>query len=288
MLGFGEVGSLLARQLSCESITLRAFDPRFAEVDSGPTNALGALPSVVAGVSPEDVVIGSSVVFSAVTADESVNAAKSIRKAIHRHTWFIDLNSVSPGSKERAADFITAGGGRFVECAVMSPIEPLGIASPILASGPLAESFSPIAASLGLTGWRVISSKPGKASAAKMCRSIIIKGIESLIFESLPCARKLGVESEVIDSLTNLLPGIDWNEQSRYMISRTILHGQRRSDEMEQVCTTLEEVGFDSLMSAACVKKQENSARYDALANEKSLTKLLDQLIWLNSNPTQD
>ena len=47
----------------------------------------------------------------------------------------------------------------------------------------------------------VFSDEIGRASAAKMCRSVIVKGMEALLGESLLAARHYGVESAVLESL---------------------------------------------------------------------------------------
>ena len=92
----------------------------------------------------------------------------------------------------------------------MSPIEPKRIASPMLIGGPQASSFAPLARALGFTGVEVFDVCVGRASAAKMCRSVMIKGLEALLTEGLLAARHHGVEATVLESLSDLLPGADW------------------------------------------------------------------------------
>ena len=43
-----------------------------------------------------------------------------------------------------------------------------------------------------------------------MCRSVIVKGMEALLGESLLAARRYGVENAVLESLDSLLNSDDW------------------------------------------------------------------------------
>jgi 3-hydroxyisobutyrate dehydrogenase-like beta-hydroxyacid dehydrogenase len=132
----------------------------------------------------------------------------------------------------------------------------------------------------------VFAEELGIASAAKMCRSVIIKGLEALITESLLPSRRYGVESVVIESLQNLMPGVDWAEHARYMISRSLVHGSRRAEEMRQVTAMLEELGFEALMSEACVSRQAKAAQFSAAANEQDLAAMLDRILEIRGDST--
>src|SRR5256885_9989776 len=100
--------------------------------------------------------------------------------------------------------------------------------------GPHARVCLPLAHSLGFADAEVYSDAIGAASAAKMCRSVIIKGMEALLAESLLTARRHGVEDAVLASLQDLFPARDWRSLARYMISRSLQHGRRRAEEMRE------------------------------------------------------
>src|SRR5262249_27889189 len=152
-----------------------------------------------------------------------------------RDAYFLDVNSVSPGVKQQVANVVGAAGGRYVEAAIMSPISPRRIKAPILLGGPHAATFLSLAHELGFEGAEVFSDQLGRASAAKMCRSIIVKGMEALLAESMLTARHYGVEASVLDSLGNVLRTDHWPTLARYMISRSLIHGRRRAEEMREV-----------------------------------------------------
>ncbi len=266
LLGFGEVGQTLAADLaSAGDLALRAYDIKFSDPDSVPSRALRTHPLVKACDSAEAVASGCELVISAVTAAQDLSATQSVAPGLGRGCVYLDLNSVSPATTNAAAAVVENAGGRYVEAAIMSPIAPRRIESSILLGGPHADSFLPVAESLGFTGVRCYSAEFGRASAAKMCRSVIIKGMEALITEALLPARRFGVESEVLGSLQDLLPGVDWTSQARYLIARSLEHGTRRAEEMREVAETVREAGLEPLMSDACAKRQGWTPQFGAM-----------------------
>ena len=278
LLGFGEVGQKLAADLRAYGHRdIAAWDVLFTQAGSGPSGA--AVGLVRAGRDCRDALAGSSVVICAVTAAQCVAAAEDAARTIAPGTFFVDLNSVAPSTKVDAAAFLRAAGARYVEAPVMSPIGPKGIASPILLGGPHAGEFLSVAHALGFSGTRVFSAKLGQASAAKLCRSVMIKGLEALLAESMLAARRYGVETAVLDSLRDLLPGTDWPQLARYMISRSLLHGHRRAEEMREAARTVSDAGVEPLMSSATAQRQDWAAAYAAAAAIETLAPMLDAVL---------
>ncbi len=256
LIGFGEVGSIFAtglRERGVERIT--AFDLLFADADSRPSRAARTAGIEACG-SAVDAAMGAGLVISAVTAAQAGAAARSVIGGIGQGAFFLDLNSASPGVKVAAAAEIDAAGGRYVEAAVMSPAPPKGLKTPMLLGGPHARDFLDYAAALALEA-KVFSDTVGPASATKMCRSVMIKGVEALLAESLLTARHYGVEGTVLDSLSDLLPHPDWRRQAAYMISRSLVHGRRRAEEMREVAVTVAEAGVEPLMSRSIAERQD-------------------------------
>lgn len=278
LLGFGEVGQALAVDLGARGVSdLMAWDILFPAADSAPSRALAA-KGLRAGANLEDAISNADLVISAVTAAQDVVAARSVAPHLKRNAYLLDVNSVSPAVKIEASQIVEAAGGRYVEAAIMSPINPQRAASPMLFGGPHATEFLPIARQLGFSGASVFSDRAGSASAAKMCRSVIVKGMEALLGESLLAARRYGVEDAVLDSLGSLLAKDDWHAQARYMISRSLIHGRRRAEEMREVARTIVEAGFEPRMSSACAVWQDWAAAHRAAAAHEDLKDLLDSM----------
>ncbi len=285
LIGFGEVGQTLADDLAAGgAATVRAFDTAFDDPSSRPSMAARARGggAFVAASSHADAVTGARLVVCAVTADADLDAARSVAAAIPKGTFYLDMNSASPDTKAEAAALVDGAGGRYVEAAVMSPIGPKRIASPILLGGPHADAFVELGRRVGMSGARVFADRVGPASATKMCRSVIIKGMEALLSESLLAARHYGVEEHVLGSLGDLLPIGDWPRLARYMISRTLEHGERRAEEMREVAQTVAQAGFEPLMSSACALRQDWAPQHAAALGHATLPDMLDAIIASN------
>jgi 3-hydroxyisobutyrate dehydrogenase-like beta-hydroxyacid dehydrogenase len=279
LIGYGEVGQILASDLRVVGLQgIRAWDIAFTDTQSVPSRALAARV-VRPCVNAREAVADAQVVISAVTAAQSFEAAQAVAPALATGAYFVDLNSVSPEVKRRTAALIDSHGGRFVEAAVMAPVPPQRLGTPILLGGSHAEAFLPIARKLHFDGARMFDTELGRASAAKMCRSVIVKGMESLLTESLLTARYFGVESSVLASLQDVFSKHDWERQAHYMISRSLLHGRRRAEEMREVARTVSEAGIDPWMSAACARRQDWSAAYRTEAAHGALEELLDAML---------
>ncbi|MEZ5660010.1 MAG: DUF1932 domain-containing protein [Burkholderiaceae bacterium] len=279
LIGFGEVGQTLADDLLALGQTrLIAWDIKFAEADSLPVMAARNRPPVQVARSAAEAVAQADWVICAVTAAADLDAAAAVAEGIGEGTPYLDLNSASPGTKQAAAAMIDAGGGSYLEAAVMAPIAPRRIASPILLGGARARELAPRLDALGFVGVRAYADTVGPASATKMCRSVMIKGIEALLAESMLAARHYGVEDDVLNSLSDLLPVGDWHKLARYMISRSIEHGVRRAEEMREVARTVQEAGIEPWMTRACVERQEWAPRHWAALEHETIAPFLDAM----------
>ena len=278
LIGFGEVGQTVANDLSSAGVELSAYDILFPDAHSLPSQAWRK-SGVRAAASAPEAVRQAELVVSAVTAASDLDAARSVVPGLRRGTFFLDVNSASPRMKQEAAGIIEAAGGRYVEAAVMTPINPKGVASSMLLGGPHGADFLARARPLGFAG-EVFSDRVGPASATKMCRSVIIKGVEALLSESLLSARHYGVEKLVLASLSDLLPVGDWEKLARYMISRALEHGTRRAEEMREAAATVADAGIAPFMSLATAERQDFTAAHKAaLAHSDDLVTMLDAIL---------
>ena len=218
-----------------------------------------------------EAVQGAELVFSTVTADQAVAAARSAAPHLERGAFWCDLNSCAPSSKHRAAQFIEAEGGRYVDVAVMAPVHPKLNMVPLLICGPHAETVGPLLAELPMSA-RIVAGGVGAASSIKMIRSVMIKGLEALTAECMLAAVAAGVEEEVLASLARTYPGTDWSARAAYNFERTMVHGARRAAEMEEVAKTLTDLGLPDDMVRATVCWQRRIAAADVTAPEDART----------------
>jgi 3-hydroxyisobutyrate dehydrogenase-like beta-hydroxyacid dehydrogenase len=279
LLGFGEVGQFLAKDLAAAGIKhISAYDPKFSDTASISSRALG-VANVRAEKSASAAASGADLVICAVTAAACTEAANSVVTGIGKGVYFLDFNSASPGQKQAAGRVIEAAGGRYVEGAVMSPVSPMRMAAPILLGGPHASGFLAEAEQLGFSGMEVFSTDIGPAAATKLCRSVVVKGIEALLTESLLAARSYGIEDTVLQSLDNMFPLGDWEKRSRYMISRSLEHGVRRAEEMREASRTVAESGIEPLMSEATATRQDWAAAFREACEKEELGDMLDAIL---------
>jgi len=138
---------------------------------------------------------------------------------------------------------------------VMTSVPPQRIRVPLLLGGAKAHELQPLLNALGFVS-SVASDRLGVASATKMCRSIMIKGLEAMMIESLTTARAYGVEDKVLASLAETFPGIDWEKQGNYFFQRVIQHGRRRSEEMREAAETVREAGLEPLSASGTAERQ--------------------------------
>jgi 3-hydroxyisobutyrate dehydrogenase-like beta-hydroxyacid dehydrogenase len=256
LIGYGEVGRILAEDLRQQDIKVTAYDIKLRSDQSGkPLRDHARQHGVALTASHADLAAQSDLLVSAVTASQAVPVAKACAEAVKRGAWYLDFNSASPGAKQRAAAMIDSAGGRYVEGAVMTSVPPLRLKVPLLLGGGDAAALAPHLVELGFAA-KVASDRLGVASAVKMCRSVMIKGLEAMVIESFTTARAYGVEDAVLVSLKETFPGIDWEKQGAYFFQRVIEHGRRRSEEVREVAETVREIGLEPWSSQGTAERQ--------------------------------
>ncbi len=259
LIGYGEVGRILAEDLRQSGVAVDAYDVKLDPADGAergaPIREHAAAHGVVLTGSHAEAARGADLVVSAVTASQAVAVAEAVAPGLAPGAWFLDFNSASPGAKIRAAGIVEAAGGRYVEGAVMTSVPPYRIKVPLLLGGPHAAALEPQLNELGFAA-RVASATLGVASATKMCRSVMIKGLEAMVIEAFTTARHYGVEDAVIASLVETFPGIDWEKQAAYFFQRVIEHGRRRSEEVREVAVTVQEAGLAPFSASGTADRQ--------------------------------
>ena len=257
LVGYGEVGATFARGLSGQAgvASMSAWDRLFGQ-DDHPLRAVAQRDGTRVASSVQDLCATADLIISAVTASSTLPVAREVAAHIRPGTRFLDLNSASPGTKKQAGALIDAAGAHYVEAGVMTSVPPYGIRVPMLLGGAHAAALAQT-----LTGWgmdaKVVSDQLGVASAIKMSRSVMIKGLEALVIESYSTALAYGVADHVLPTLAETFPSIDWSQQGAYFFMRVAQHGKRRAEEMREAANTVREAGFEPFMTAAIADKQQ-------------------------------
>ena len=267
-IGFGEAGFTIGNGLRGAGLEdLVAYDVATASADRGPLireRAARSGATLVDG--SRELASSADVILSTVTSSSALDAAEQTAPFIGASHLYADLNSVSPALKRRIADVITATGAQFVEVAVMAPVAPYGHRVPMLLGGSSAGAFAARMTSFDMRLQILGTDQIGTAAAVKMCRSIVVKGIEALLCECSLAAHEYGAADHVFASLRESYPGLDWKELADYTMNRVVVHGERRAREMEEVAETLRDAGIEPIMAEATARRQDWSAKLNLRA----------------------
>jgi 3-hydroxyisobutyrate dehydrogenase-like beta-hydroxyacid dehydrogenase len=265
IIGFGEVGPIFARALTNAGLHVSAFD---IKLDNAATRGtiLDRASESGAHVAEDlaSALKGAQLVFSAVTASQAEAVASACAGHLVAGQIFLDLNSVSPAVKQRNSVAVERSGAEYVECAVMAPVPPQGIRVPMLLGGRISESAAALLNGLGMKA-QAVAPEIGLASAIKLCRSIMIKGMEAMCVQSMLAAKQFGVDDRVLASLAASFPGMGWDTgYESYLIGRVVEHGQRRSEEMREAAAMLDGLGMSSALANAIADVQQALAERGA------------------------
>jgi 3-hydroxyisobutyrate dehydrogenase-like beta-hydroxyacid dehydrogenase len=254
LIGYGEAGSILGRALRATGrCAVSTYDIKF---DKTPPVRMPADQDIRFGHSAAEAAQGAALILSAVTASSAVAVAREAAGYLTSGQTFLDINSISPDAKKQNAATVEKSGASYVESAVMASVPPTGLKTPMLLGGKTAGPLSEKLNALGMNT-KAVSDRIGVASAIKMCRSIMIKGLEAITIESFLTARRFGAEEQVIASLSDTFPNTDWNALGGYLISRAILHGRRRAAEMREAASTVTDAGIEPLMALATSRRED-------------------------------
>ncbi|WP_439538559.1 DUF1932 domain-containing protein [Sphingomonas sp.] len=251
LVGFGEAGQAFAQP------GVAAFDIATENGETRPSKITEYEPAQVRwSATPAGALAHAELVLILVTADQALPAAQRCAPLLKAGTLWLDMNSVAPGTKREAARAIEAAGGRYVDVAVMAPVLPARLGVPLLVAGPHADAAAEALRAYGFTKVAVSGAKVGDASAIKMIRSVMIKGLEALTAECVLAAERAGVRQPVLASLDASWKEQGWADRADYNLDRMLAHGTRRAAEMEEVAKTLSDLGVDPAMTRGTIQRQ--------------------------------
>ena len=250
LIGFGEAGLTFARAAG--------WDGHAVGWDIKPERrALMEDCEVRPAADAADALADAHIVLSLVTADAAADVAREYAPMLTSGALWCDMNSVAPSTKRAAAEAVEAVGARYADVAVMAPVDPARLNVPLLIAGNAADDAEAMLRSLGFAKTRVVGSEVGQASAIKLCRSVMVKGLEALTAEMVLAASSAGVLDEVLASLDASDKQISWRERADYNLDRMLLHGRRRAGEMLEADGMLRDLGISPMMTENTVNWQE-------------------------------
>lgn len=241
ILGIGEAGGTLARDLIAAGVQVRGWDPEPHMVPDG----LDFAPSNPAAAS------GADIVLSVNWASAAIEVAAEVAPVLQPGQLYADLNTAAPQLKRDLAPIIESTGALFVDAALMDPVPPKGLRTQVYASGSGAEIFAEKMTTLGMPV-TYLDDEAGNAATHKLVRSIMYKGVAAVIIECLEAAEALDITEYARAQMLKIIsdePMID------RFVDGSITHAKRRVHEMEAVVEMLSSIGVSAFTSQAAVQR---------------------------------
>ncbi len=250
VLGLGEAGSYLAQALAAAKTApnLLAYDAAIASPEAA---ALREKASTLGLDLHEDIgawVGAVDFVLSLVPGSAAVAAARTLRPVMRPGAVFVDLNSITAAMVHEIAAIFDGSGIDLVDGAVLGNFR-AGGRVPVLLAGARAEEVRDLLAG-EMFKPECIAGQPGDASAIKMLRSVLMKGLEALFVESLVAAEVQGLRPAFMRAFGDL----DERSFATTMEVQTVthlVHAARRLGEIERVQSILQADGVDDTMTEA-------------------------------------
>lgn len=260
-MGFGEAAYLFATDLSRAGVTsMVAYSRSGAKAQPGDVLHVRAQQAGVQLVKTAATLAKHADVIIGMTPGKSALAAvKKIHLHLQPHHVYADASASSVKAMEQAAALI-GDSANFVDAAIMGPVTVSGFKIPIVASGARAEAFRDALTPFGMN-IKVISKDPGTASAMKLIRSVCMKGLSSLLFESLEAAHKRGILELCAEDLAATFDDIPFQRLIKRSICGTATHAPRRIHEMQESLDVLQASDVYDRMTRATLAFHKDMAK---------------------------
>ena len=271
VLGLGEAGSVIARDLVAAGVRVRGYDP-----------AVTAAEPIIDTASEAEAARGAHLVLSVNSAKAAVDAFKAGLTGLaglpvphqgestrqDEGAWpdvlWADLNTASPGTKRQLAELAGQASIPFADVAMMAPVPGRGLRVPMLASGTGAARYAAILGPFG-ADIEVLDGPAGLAASRKLLRSVFYKGMAASIVEALEAARAAGDEQWLHEHIAGELAASDAAAVER-ITDGTRKHAVRRTAEMKAAADMLTELGVPPLMASASRALHERLAGGETIA----------------------
>lgn len=241
VLGLGEAGGALARDLIAAGAVVRGYDPAVA--------AASVAGGVVATGSEAEAADGADLVLSVNSASVAVDALEAGLGGLRTGAVWADLNTASPGTKRRLADIAAARDVPFADVAIMAPVPGRGLRVPMLVTGVAAEAVANTLNPLG-AAVEVMAGDAGLAAGRKLLRSVFFKGMSAAVVEALQAARAAGCEDWLRKIVVDELTAANESTVDR-LVTGSYRHALRRTAEMAAAAEMLGELGVRADVASA-------------------------------------
>lgn len=243
LLGFGEAARRLAKDLTQAGFSnILAYSRSGAKAQPGDPLHQSAQAAGVTLVKTVGTLAKKSDIIIVLTPGKSaLPALKKILKYLRPDHLYVDASSNSASNMEKAAVLI-GDKAKFVDASIMGPVDLMGIKVPFAASGPHATAFRELMVPHGMV-INVVGVNPGDASAMKLIRSVLMKGLAGLLLETMEAARRRNILDEVIEDSSVTFNDIPFQKIIKRYVGGTAVHCERRIHEMKECLELLHDMG---------------------------------------------
>ena len=253
--GFGEVGQAFAKALQAQGLHPRLYHPAPRESARRQAAALG-LPL---HVSAAEAFTDCDLVLNVAPGTQALSVAGAAAPHLKATgSLFADLSSGAPADLRAAAGLFGAAG--YVDVAIMGAVSIHGHRTPLLASGPFAAALVDRMVPLGFAVDVLPDSQPGDATALKLVRSVLTKGMDGVVTECLLVAEALGLRHTLLANIGDL-DRSTLSELIAMFIRTHAPHAQRRLHEVEAVEDTLQNLGLKLIITPAVRERYQRTVQ---------------------------
>lgn len=264
-IGFGEAAYHIATGLRTAGnhLQIGAFDAHANDPKAGPLiQERAAQTNITLFDTLEAACQGARFILCLTSARSALPIALQVMPLLAGKQTYVDMNSAAPTVKQAIEAIPRNEGVDFCDAAVMGTVPGNQHRVPILLAGSGASDVYRALSPLGMR-LTVLDAEPGAASAIKMLKSVVMKGLPQLFIEAFQGAEKFNVVETLASSLADSLNGKSVEQLANTFTARTLIHARRRSAEMDDVVATLQALGVDAGMSKAAQAKLETQSTFD-------------------------
>jgi 3-hydroxyisobutyrate dehydrogenase-like beta-hydroxyacid dehydrogenase len=237
IIGLGEAGAAYASALAAAGHQVTGFDPVAPNTPAGTTRAATAAEACQ----------GADIVLVLTGAAAARSVARDCLPVLPAGSTYADFTSSSPAVMAELGR--QAGQVEFADVAILGPVAALGAKTPLMVSGPGSAAVVQLLAPLGVDV-EIADGGPGAAMSHKLLRSVLMKGLASVVVEAVTAGRAAGLESWIREQISRQLAGDGQAVIDRFLTG-TSKHAVRRSREMQDTANYLADLGVPAEMTEA-------------------------------------
>ncbi|MFJ6453104.1 DUF1932 domain-containing protein [Paenarthrobacter sp. NPDC091669] len=225
VIGLGEAGATYAAALVAAGHQVTGFDPVAPNTPTGVTRASTAGEAC----GHADIVL----VLTGAAAARAV--AQECLPVLPTGSCYADFTSSSPHVMRELGQVPSEA--LFADVAILGPVPTQGAKTPLMVSGPGSAAVADLLRPLG-ADVEIADGDPGAAMSHKLLRSVLMKGLASVVVEAVTAGRAAGLEEWIRGQIARQLAGDGQAVIDRFLTG-TAKHAQRRSKEMQDTADYL-------------------------------------------------